>query len=479
MSDFSKIRKNTFYSIITISSRLIANVFLFWLLARFYGPKIFGQFTFAHTLATTFIVFADFGIEILLTTKLAAEKGNSSKIFEKLLGLKFTFLLFALIFMILIGLSFELSDESYILIFVFAVYLLFTSLNNFFAGVFKGYEKFIYETRVSLLSNFLLIALTISLLLLHRSIIEIAVAFASSRIIGTIYSIYNLYRLDKELTFKPDLTGFKLLGSKVLIFGFHLIFAYLFFQIDTLLLAKFKGDYSVGIYQSVFKLVMLPLVIPDVFINSFLPTLSRYFSEDKKEWIRLGSIMGRILFICALPISVIMVFYSKEIINLVYGLKNYSDAVDVFRVFGLIILVRFTLEPFALMLTTSDRQIVRLITVIAATILNVTLNYFVIPVYDTLGASVVSLTVNTFVGIIYFTVLKDDFNFWLVNLKNLFALLTVFLIGFLFYELVNLNFLIEVMMILIIISVAGYKFYITNSEKEILKSFIRRLNFLS
>ena len=479
MSDFSKIRKNTFYSIITISSRLIANVFLFWLLARFYGPKIFGQFTFAHTLATTFIVFADFGIEILLTTKLAAEKGNSSKIFEKLLGLKFTFLLFALIFMILIGLSFELSDESYILIFVFAVYLLFTSLNNFFAGVFKGYEKFIYETRVSLLSNFLLIALTISLLLLHRSIIEIAVAFASSRIIGTIYSIYNLYRLDKELTFKPDLSGFKLLGSKVLIFGFHLIFAYLFFQIDTLLLAKFKGDYSVGIYQSVFKLVMLPLVIPDVFINSFLPTLSRYFSEDKKEWIRLGSIMGRILFICALPISVIMVFYSKEIINLVYGLKNYSDAVDVFRVFGLIILVRFTLEPFALMLTTSDRQIVRLITVIAATILNVTLNYFVIPVYDTLGASVVSLTVNTFVGIIYFTVLKDDFNFWLVNLKNLFALLTVFLIGFLFYELVNLNFLIEVMMILIIISVAGYKFYITNSEKEILKSFIRRLNFLS
>jgi len=479
MSDFSKIRKNTFYSIITISSRLIANVFLFWLLARFYGPKIFGQFTFAHTLATTFIVFADFGIEILLTTKLAAEKGNSSKIFEKLLGLKFTFLLFALIFMILIGLSFELSDESYILIFVFAVYLLFTSLNNFFAGVFKGYEKFIYETRVSLLSNFLLIALTISLLLLHRSIIEIAVAFASSRIIGTIYSIYNLYRLDKELTFKPDLSGFKLLGSKVLIFGFHLIFAYLFFQIDTLLLAKFKGDYSVGIYQSVFKLVMLPLVIPDVFINSFLPTLSRYFSEDKKEWIRLGSIMGRILFICALPISVIMVFYSKEIINLVYGLKNYSDAVDVFRVFGLIILVRFTLEPFALMLTTSDRQIVRLITVIAATILNVTLNYFVIPVYDTLGASVVSLTVNTFVGIIYFTVLKDYFNFWLVNLKNLFALLTVFLIGFLFYELVNLNFLIEVMMILIIISVAGYKFYITNSEKEILKSFIRRLNFLS
>lgn len=479
MSDFSKIRKNTFYSIITISSRLIANVFLFWLLARFYGPKVFGQFTFAHTLATTFIVFADFGIEILLTTKLAAEKGNSSKIFEKLLGLKFTFLLFALIFMILIGLSFELSDESFILIFVFAVYLLFTSLNNFFAGVFKGYEKFIYETRVSLLSNFLLIALTISLLLLHRSIIEIAVAFASSRIIGTIYSIYNLYRLDKELTFKPDLSGFKLLGSKVLIFGFHLIFAYLFFQIDTLLLAKFKGDYSVGIYQSVFKLVMLPLVIPDVFINSFLPTLSRYYSEDKKEWLRLGSIMGRILFICALPISVIMVFYSKEIINLVYGLKNYSDAVDVFRVFGLIILVRFTLEPFALMLTTSDRQIVRLITVIAATILNVTLNYFVIPVYDTLGASVVSLTVNTFVGIIYFTVLKDDFNFWLVNLKNLFALLTVFLIGFLFYELVNLNFLIEVMMILIIISVAGYKFYITNSEKEILKSFIRRLNFLS
>jgi O-antigen/teichoic acid export membrane protein len=240
MTDFSRIKKNTFYSIITISSRLIANVFLFWLLARFYGPKIFGQFTFAHTLATTFIVFADFGIEIILTTKLAAEKGNSSKVFEKLLGLKLVFLVIALVLMIAIGLTFDLNEDAYKLLFIFSIYLLFTSLNNFFAGVFKGYEKFIYETRVSILANFILILFTIILLILHRSIIEIAIAFAASRVIGTIYSVYNLWLVDKNLTFKADLSGFKLLGGKVLIFGFHLIFSYLFFHIDTLLISKFK-----------------------------------------------------------------------------------------------------------------------------------------------------------------------------------------------------------------------------------------------
>jgi len=479
MTDFSRIKKNTFYSIITISSRLIANVFLFWLLARFYGPKIFGQFTFAHTLATTFIVFADFGIEIILTTKLAAEKGNSSKAFEKLLGLKLVFLVIALVLMIAIGLTFDLNEDAYKLLFIFSIYLLFTSLNNFFAGVFKGYEKFIYETRVSILANFILILFTIIFLILHRSIIEIAIAFAASRVIGTIYSIYNLWLVDKNLTFKADLSGFKLLGGKVLIFGFHLIFSYLFFQIDTLLLAKFKGDYSVGIYQSVFKLVMLPLVIPDVFINAFLPTLSRYFFENKSEWIKLGSIMGRILFIFALPISVVMFFYAKEIINLVYGLKNYQDAVNVFRIFGLIILVRFLLEPFALMLTTSDRQIVRLITVVAATILNVSLNYFMIPKYDTFGASVVSLTVNTFVGIVYFFVLKNDFKSWLLNIRNVVALISVYSIGFIFSVFIHLNFIFEISILLILISIAGYKFYLTESEKEILISFTSKIKLLS
>ncbi len=479
MVELSKIKKNTFYTVITISSRLIANVLLFWLLARYFGPELFGQFTFAHTLSTIFIVFADFGLDIILTTKLAADKGNDSKIFEKLLGLKVIFLILATSLMLLTSTTFNLNNETTKLVIIFSIYLIFTSSNNFFAGVFKGNEKFILETRVSILSNSFLVVSTIFLLIFNRSIIEIAFAFAFSRIIGTIYSILNLYKTDYKLTFKFDLSGFKLLGGKVLIFGFHLIFSFLFFQIDTLLLAKLKGAYSVGIYQAVFKLVMLPLVIPDILINSLLPTLSRYYTENKEEWIKLGSLMGKILFILALPFSTIMIFYSESIIEFAYGLNGYQDAVDVLKVFGIIILIRFVLEPFALMLTTSDRQFIRLITVLIATILSISLNYLIIPKYGVLGASFVSLVVNLFVGLIYFLSLKGNFSFWLFSIRQGIAIIIVFSVGYIFFKFIYLPTIVELPIILAIYTIIGYKYYLNKDEKNIFLYVLGKLNIVN
>ncbi|RCK72888.1 MAG: hypothetical protein IGBAC_0380 [Ignavibacteriae bacterium] len=478
MTEFSQIKRNTFYTTITISSRLFANVFLFWLLARFYGPEIFGKFTFAHTLATTFIAFADFGLEILLTTKLAANKGNKARIFEKLFGIKVILLILATTLMLLIGMNYNLSDDYFKLVLIFTVYLIFTSLNNFFVGVFKGYEKFVFEARTSLFANVFLIVLTVFLIILQRNIIEIAAVFALSRILGTSYSIYNLSKVDPLLTFKFDLSGLRLVGGKALIFGFHLIFSYLFFQVDTLLLAKLKGAYSVGIYQSVFKLVMLPLVIPEIFVNSLLPTLSRYFKENKDEWIKLGFFMEKILFILALPIAAFMIFYAHSIIQFAYGLDGYQDAVNVLRVFGIIILARFIFEPFALMLTTSDRQIIRLITVFIATILSITLNYFVIPKYDVLGASLVSLGVNTFVGVVYFISLKEKIKFWFLQIRQLIAIFFVFGIGYIFYKFVQLNLIAEIISLFVIYTTLAYKYYLTKNEKHIFHSLIRKFNFI-
>lgn len=476
MVELYKIGKNTFYTIITISFRLVANVLLFWLLARYYGPELFGQFTFAHTLSTIFIVFADFGLDIILTTKLAADKSNDSKIFEKLLGLKIIFLVLSTSLMILTSTFFDISNDTTKLVLIFGLYLIFTSSNNFFAGVFKGNEKFILEARVSIISNSILILSTILLLVFNRSIIEIAFAFTLSRIIGTIYSILNLYKTDYKLTFKLDPTGFELLGGKVLIFGLHLIFSFLFFQIDTLLLAKLKGTYSVGIYQSVFKLVMLPLVIPDILINSLLPTLSRYFIENKEEWISLGSLMGKILFILALPFSSIMIFYSESIIQLAYGLNAYSDAVNVLKVFGIIVFIRFMLEPFALMLTTSNRQTIRLITVFIATILSISFNYIIIPKYDVLGASFVSLAINLFVGVVYFISIKENFKFWLFKIRQIFAITIVFSIGYIFYQLIFLPPILEIFLILLIYTIIGYKYYLTKDEKNIFPYLFGKLN---
>ncbi len=475
--NFALVRKNTFYSTITIFSRLFSNVFLFWILARIYGPEQFGIFTFAHALSTTFIIFADFGLDVLLITEIAANPEKKKEIIEKLLGIKLIFVIGAFVLMLVSSQIFPIGRKSPELILIFGFYLFFTSLNNFLFGIFRGYERFIFETRVSLISNISLILLAVIILFLRLELIYVALIFLLTRVIGVIFSFLYLSYLDKSFGVKINFSDLGVLKSKTLVFGIHLVFSYLFFQIDTLLLAKISGEYSVGIYQSVFKLIMLPLVIPDILINSLTPTLSRLHYQSKNDWFSLGSSMGRIMVMMIIPISLILFFYSEEIISLIYGLKNFSAAVFVLKIFSVILFVRFLLEPFALMLTTSNRQKIRMWTVIFATLINIALNLYSIPRYGVNGAACVSLLVNSIVGIIYFIFIEKDFRKWLYDIKNYVVIASSFAAVWLLRALLNINFVIQILLFGIVYFIAIYTFYLKENEKKILQSILKKFQF--
>ncbi|MCX7610562.1 MAG: flippase [Ignavibacterium sp.] len=473
-SEITSVKKNTFYSAVTIFSRLFANVFIFWLLARFYGPEQFGIFTFAHALATTFIILADFGLDVLLITEISSHKSERKKIIENLFGIKLIFVSTAFLFMLLVSRFFPLGRRAFELILIFSFYLVFTSLSNFLYSIFRGYEKFIFETRASLITNILLIISSAILLFFRISTVYIALVFVTARLLGVLICFIYLKRLDSSIKIRISFSDFHLLKNKTFIFGLHLIFSYLFFQIDTFLLAKISGEYAVGIYQSVFKLIMLPLVIPDILINSLMPTLSRLHKESENEWLKLGSFMGKILIITIIPITTILYFYADKIIDLIYGLKNFGDAVFVLRVFSIILLVRFLLEPFALMLTTCDRQKIRLTTVMIATLLNITLNSYLIPKYGVDGAAIVSLIVNSFVGLIYVWFLRKNFMFWIMDYKNLMMIGLSLLVFMAINLLSSINFIIQIFIYIVFYLTIVVKFYLTKKEQEQLNLIIKK-----
>ena len=89
------------------------------------------------------------------------------------------------------------------------------------------------------------------------------------------------------------------------------------------------------------------------------------------------------------------------VLSVAYGEGKFLEAIPVMRLFGLIVMVRYMFEVPALMLTTSHRQIQRMILVILATIFNFFLNSYAIPAYGIVGAATVSLATNFAVGVGY------------------------------------------------------------------------------
>lgn len=471
MNESSLIKRNSFFSLLSISSRLIANVIVFWLIARIYGPDPFGTFTFAHTTATLLILLADFGFDILLTTEISKAKKEALRTFHNIFSYKILFSITAFIIMWAFSLQSGYSQETRSILQVFTFFLLFTTLTNFSLALTKGFEKFQYESIVLVITNAGLVIVVTILSLLKVDILFIAIAFVLMRFLGMILSIYYNKKLLPELSFRIVIPKEKELHKKVLIFGFHLLFANLFFQIDTILLSFWKGNVYVGIYQAVFKLIILPLMIPDILNLTLLPVLSRLFVTDKEKALRISYLMNKLLFFLSLPITLILYVYAGDIIHLIYGGKQFAESIPVLKIFAFNIFIRFSFEAFALILTTTNRQIIRMLTVMIATILNISLNYFLIPEFGVIGAAYVSLICILFVYGVYSIYSLKLLKNWYLNI-NFFALgVFTVIVGFLLVNTLNLASYIGIPLILIIFSVIGLLFYFTKEDKGTLFSF--------
>ncbi|MEW6654941.1 MAG: oligosaccharide flippase family protein, partial [Bacteroidota bacterium] len=398
--------------------------FVFWLLARVYDPHIFGQFTFAHSLATTLIVIADFGFDVFLTTEISSKKESVGSVFSNLFSYKILFTFFTMAGMLSFALIMHSSDDIRILVFLFSFFLASTTLTNFSFALFRGVENLGYEMKVSLVMNASLVVVLPILIVIKVHIIVIALVFVASRILGLCIAINYSSQIIGSINYGAMFYGFGHIRKKMFVFGFHFVFSYIFFQLDTILLMLLKGEYDTGIYQAVFKFIMLPLAIPEIVMNVLLPVLTRLFGENKEEWKRIGCLLSKSLLLIILPISFLLFTYADSIIVLVYGAK-YISAAPILKIFSLIILVRFLLEPFALMLTTSGRQYIRLFTVVIAALINLVLNLILIPKMGAEGAALVSLITNIFVGLVFAAFNMHILKLWFANKRSLFLLILI------------------------------------------------------
>ena len=233
--------------------------------------------------------------------------------------------------------------------------------------------------------------------------------------------------------YKIDFTDWESIIKQILIFGTYFLLGSLYFQLDTILLGVWKGDHAVGIYQSAYKVMLLLLLIPDILRSSVLPFLSRLSIENNEYWIRLSRLLYKLLLLTVLPISLVLFFYSEQIITLIFGYEQYGNAAPVLKIFSFIILVRFVGDVFVSMIITSQRRIILVVIVIIANVISFIANYLLIPKYNLYGAAIGSLFVNIIVVIGYISAYRKSFIKWTFEVRNLAVLTFVLFLAFLIW----------------------------------------------
>lgn len=466
MNEIIKIKNNSFFSFVSIASRLIPNVLIFWMLARFFGPVTFGKFSYSHTLANTFLLFADFGFDLLLTTEIAQNRSSAKQIFQQYFWLKICLAVISLISMFAFVFIRGGDFDSILLGIVFSFYMLFNTIANFFVASFKGFERLDYDAKVSLLMNLFLLFSAALLFLFSQNIFLIASAYAVSRILGFLYSIKLAHNTMPSLSYKLVFDNMNENFKKAFTYGILISASSFLFQLDTILLGIFRSDYEVGVYQAVKNLLLVPFIVPGVVFSALLPTLARNYKENYNNWLSLNKIFFKIVFWLNLPIAIILFAYPKEIIEIIYGGKNYTSAIPLLELFSIILFFRSTSDYLGVMLITSGRRKIHIMTSLVGIVISAVACVILIPRNGAFGAGIVYLLVIIFISITYLLVNLRIFFTYILNARYYLLLFISVAIALFAKEASSINAFIGILSIIIIFVLVGLFFFFTEKEKK-------------
>lgn len=384
------------------------------LVARWYGASTMGLYALSLTLLNIFVTIGTFGFGSALVKFIADYNYNdkpylAKEIYKKVITFVVPLgLLLSLLFYIFTDyLASETFDNPklipYFHITVFGVLplILLTINTAFFRGV-KNIKLFAFLDKVAIF-----IFTPVLLAIAYYGLNWEGIATIISRVIAILlllimsYVALRRYRyifrssVQKLLSYRDI---FRVSLPMLLTNSLVLVMSWT----DILMLGIFTDEAQVGIYNVVIKLAMLS-ILTMMAINTIAgPKFSELYSRGDIQGLKkTAQNATRMIFYSALPIIIILVFFAKYIL----GIFGQEFTAGVYALWILMIgqFMSVCSGPVVILLNMTGKQVSLNVVMLIASILNVVLNYFLIPIYGIEGAAIataISLTFNRIAPVI-------------------------------------------------------------------------------
>ena len=388
---FMKYFKNTSWLFAEKILRMLVGLLVGVWVARYLGPEKFGLLSFAHSFVGLFTIFATLGLDEIVVRELVKDESRR----DSLVGTTFWLKLFGA-FLVLLVLAFAINFTSndvdtHILVFIIASATIFQSFNiiDFYfqskiLGKFVAYTNFI--------SLFISTIVKIALILSHASLLAFAwVVLFDSFVLacGFIYFFlkHSTFRI-KYLIFYKSTAIDLLKDSWPLIFsgGVLMIQA----RIDQVMIKEMLGSLEVGYYSVAMRLIEAVAFIPMLLKSSLYPSIQSAKIQSKALYQDRLLNFYRLNFLFFLVLAIPIFIFAEPIIVLLFGIE-YQPAGVLLALLSIRLFFANMGVARGTYIVTENLMKFSMLTMILGTIVNIYLNYVLIPNYGARGAIVATI----------------------------------------------------------------------------------------
>jgi len=387
------------------------------IIARFYGPEVYGLFALSLMITGWIMIFAALGLSSGLLRFIPYYRGKRQN--KKISHLVKTSQKILLIITVLSALALFLASD-YIAVTLFdnaelgAFLKIFSLLIpvNVLSGVFrltiKAYEKigwFVFLN--SVLGGVINLVTLIVLILIGFSNKSVPISYVTgaSFILVASYLVARVHAKEAFVNHKVTDSENRKTFREMFSYSWPLIFSGLIFSMfhwtDSFLIGIFKSIEEVGLYNAAVPIALLILLTRDLFTQLFFPLVTKEYSKGNLRVIRdLTKQVGKWIFILSIPILALFLLFPGAFIKLLFG-QEYVVVENAMRFLsvGVFFSAIFGISNEIISMKGKTKVILADVTIMS--IVNVILNVILIPRYGVAGAGFSTMVSMIFLNIIF------------------------------------------------------------------------------
>ena len=366
--------------------KFLAELLVGFYLARYLGSEQFGALNFAISFVILFQGISTLGLNEVLVRELVQHNPTNSAILSTAFLMRMVFSLFLIL--VIQFFARTLAPDAYLLISVISISLFFRSfeiITPYFQSIVKSEWVAFAQIAVTIVGT----TLKIIAIALHANLIWFSMIYSFEWIILAA-GLLIIYLKRKNWTWQYDKKwSLKLLSSSwYLMLSAAAVNVYM--RIDQVMIKQMIGDSSNGHYAAAVRLSEIWYIIPSILCAVFFPAIIN--AKQKSSAIyrsRLLSI-NAFLFWLALGVSLMITPFSDLLIGWLYG-PEYKAAGEILKIHIWTSIFVFMGVSSGYWLIAEGYERFSLFRTIAGLVINVGLNFILIPRYGAVGAAISGL----------------------------------------------------------------------------------------
>lgn len=401
----SKIAGNAIWIIagkcVQASMALIINI----LTARYMGPTNYGFINYAASLTAFVIPIMNLGFSNVLVQELVNSPDQEGKIIGTATTLSVISSLFCMaglsIFTFTVDAGEKIANITVVLYSILLVFQAFELIQYWFQ--YKLLSK--YTAIASVVAYAMVFVYKVILIVNHASVYLFAVSNALDYfLIALILIVIYMCQGGQRFSFSWDTAKKMLNNSKHYIVSSMMVTV--LSQTDKIMLKQMMDETTVGYYSAAVQCASVSSFVFVAIIDSFRPIILGYKKQDDVQRYEgsISSLYGIIIY-CALLQCVLITLLVDPIVMILYG-AQYTETKDVLPV-----VVWFTTFSYMgsvrnIWILAEHKQKYLWILNFGGAILNIVLNFLLIPLIGSLGAAIASVVTQAFTNIIMSLLIK-------------------------------------------------------------------------